>query len=101
MKIFLIMFIRCCFFFVAHIECAEFVLVTCFVVWFLTLFLFFTSHLTFFQLLWEGSSWVGPVLSKESGSWCPFYFSNHLAEEERAGNFTLIVLWLSVFCVSF
>ena len=25
---------------------------------------------------------------------------NQLAEEERAGCFTLIVLWLSVFCVS-
>ena len=25
--------------------------------------------------------------------------SNHMAEETRAGCFTLIVLWLSVFCV--
>ena len=31
------------------------------------------------------------------GSWCPFYLNNHLAEVERAGCFTLIVLWLSVF----
>ena len=28
-------------------------------------------------------------------------FSNHLVEKERAGCFTLIVLWLSVFCVLF
>ena len=27
-------------------------------------------------------------------SWCPFYFSNHYAEEERAGCFTLIAMWL-------
>ena len=32
------------------------------------------------------------------GSWCPFEFINHLAEEERADYFTLIVLWVS--CVS-
>ena len=32
--------------------------------------------------------------------WCRIWFSNHLAEEERVGCFTLIVLWLSVFCVS-
>ena len=32
--------------------------------------------------------------------WCRFWFRNHLAEEERVGCFTLIVLWLSVFCVS-
>ena len=33
------------------------------------------------------------------GSWCPFWFSNHLAEEKRAGC-TLVVMWLSV-CVLF
>ena len=30
-----------------------------------------------------------------------FQFSNDLAEEEIAGCFSLIVLWLPVFCVSF
>ena len=34
------------------------------------------------------------------GAWCPIYSNNHLAEEEIAGRFTLIVLYLSVFCVS-
>ena len=33
-------------------------------------------------------------------SWCPFLFSNHLAEEERAGCFIWAVLWLCVFYVS-
>ena len=39
------------------------------------------------------------VVNKASGSWCGF-FSNYLAEKGVAGCFTLIVLWLSVFCVS-
>ena len=34
------------------------------------------------------------------GSCCHFLLSNHNAEDETAGSFTLNVLWLSVFCVS-
>ena len=51
---------------------------------------------------------VGPILCVGlclalvlcGGSWCPFELSNHLAKEERAEYFTLIVLWLSGFCFS-
>ena len=32
------------------------------------------------------------------GSWWPFLVGNHLAEKERIGCFTLIVLWPSVLC---
>ena len=39
------------------------------------------------------------VLVMNSGSWHLFQFSNHLSEEETAGFFTLIELWLYVFCV--
>ena len=41
------------------------------------------------------------VLVLQCGSLCPFWFSFHLSEEERAGCFTLIVLLLSVFYVSY
>ena len=30
-------------------------------------------------------------------SWCPIYFSNHIAKEEIAGSFNLIAMWLYVF----
>ena len=46
----------------------------------------------------EGLCWVLVVWR---GTWCPPKFSNHLAEGERVGFFQLIVLWLSVFCVSY
>ena len=29
---------------------------------------------------------------------CPFYFCNHLEEEERAGCFGFIVFWMSCYC---
>ena len=29
---------------------------------------------------------------------CPFYFINHIDEEERAGCYALIVFWVSCYC---
>ena len=42
---------------------------------------------------------VSWVLVLWCSSWCPFYFSNNLAEEDRAGWFILTVIWLSVLCL--
>ena len=33
------------------------------------------------------------------GSWCTFYFSNNLAEEERAGCFTFVVVSVWFLCL--
>ena len=41
------------------------------------------------------------VLVVWCGFWCNFSVNIYLAEEEIAGCLTLIVIWLSMLCVSF
>ena len=56
--------------------------------------IYFLSNIPF-QYICE-IKWITDYQSKIKA----FPVTNHLAEEERAGCFTLIVLWLSVLCVS-
>ena len=46
--------------------------------------------------VWGVLCWV---LVLWCSSCCPFCFSNHLSEEERAGCLILTVFWLSVLCL--
>ena len=41
------------------------------------------------------------VLVLWGGSCSPLYFSNHIADEKKAGCFNLVLLWLSEFTVVF